>query len=708
MFIYLATAPIYFALYIVKIGLTGNPHGRLSTYLTGCPPGLTPSHDIQFHFLWETTATTVEELQDYEAEAHDFLFAERMMRIKSGDSEWFNLKTAAAVERFRQFIESRPWFKRTVPLTEVIRPATSQSLIRPYNRNLRFFKRSLEERRVALAAIQGPWIAALSAFLSDSSQIAGKIECPCSSGKTRTTCVAINGLIGRLILSAPSETILLQWRQTLLDHGGFTEADILLIGSSTGGTTDPALIHRHASRATFCFLVTNMSAHLLIDHIASAQLYASDEAHHMAGAIRSGSDEEGAGQTRRLLAKAVALGTKRLFLTFTPRDVISADGATSVFSMNDPAVFGTTIYTIGLRTLIRAGVLPAYNIWPIYDADNHGTGMIAMGKLLSTAWAATEIVRGSERHVFNRMIVYAADKADGGELAAYLSASEPDTCVQFIQGGDDVKAAIARFEAAPRAILINCKVLGEGVDIPCADSVAITYPKYARGEIVQMLLRPGRWFPGKSVFHILLPTLTGQDMSGFNDVLAGLASVDDALRDEILHRTVGPELRTPASSTDSTEGEDQDPSSIQWHCYEGLDPDQITAAFSRLRRSLLTTRGSLRLLQSHCHDLGITTSLEYAHVYAKNGWPEDPRVADMTWYDFLHADDPATERSIPADFVTKKLIPGGLVTAAVYVAAAAHDGPSLQHINDGYFGSKYTNFTTLIDAFSPAQRGRRR
>lgn len=699
MFIYLATAPIYVSLYIVKIGLTANPHGRLSTYLTGCPPGLTPSHDIQFHFLWETTATTVEELQDYEAEAHDFLFAERMMRVKSGDSEWFNLKTAAAVERFRQFIEARPWFKRTVPLAEVIRPVTSRSLIRPYNRNLRFFKRTAEERRIALAAIQGPWIAALRAFLSDGSQIAGKIECPCSSGKTRTTCVAINGLIGRLILTAPSETILLQWRQTILEHGGFSEADILLIGSSSGGTTDPVLIHRHASRSIFCFLVTNMSAHLLIDHISSAQLYASDEAHHMAG--------EEAGQTRRLLAKAVEGGIKRLFLTFTPRDVISADGATSVFSMNDSAVFGTTIYTIGLRTLIRAGVLPAYNIWPIYDADNHGTGMSAMGKLLSTAWAATEIVRGIERHVFHHMIVYAADTADGSELAVHLTASEPDTCVQFIQGGDDVKAAIGRFEAAPRAILINCKVLGEGVDIPCADSVAITYPKYARGEIVQMLLRPGRWFSGKSVFHILLPTLAGQDMSGFNDVLAGLASVDDALRDEILYRTAGPEPRTPASSTDSTEGEDRDPSSIQWHCYEGLDPDQITAAFSRLRRSLLTTRGSLRRLQSHCHDLGITTSLEYAHAYAENGWPEDPRVGEMTWYDFLHADEPVAERMTPADFVTKKLIPGGLVTAALYMAAAS-DGPSLQHINDGYFGPKYTNFTTLIDAFSPAQRGRRR
>ena len=719
MFIYLASAPIYLAANIVKIGLTGNPHGRLSTYLTGCPPGLTPSHDIQFQFLWETTAVTMEELQDHEAEAHDFLFSARMMREKPGDSEWFDLKTTAAVERFRLFIESRPWFKRAVPLSDVAKPkaTASHSLIRPYNRNLLNFKRTAEGRSAALAAIQGPWIEAVRRFLS-SGEVAGRVECPCSSGKTRTTCVSLRGIVDRVILSAPSETILQQWKRTLLEHGGFDEVSILVIGSSSGGTTNAELIRLHAQKPRCFFLTTNMSAHLLLDHMASATLYISDEAHHMAGPVAA-TEDESVGQTRRLLAKAVELGTKRLFLTFTPRDVLSEDGSTTVFSMDDPVIFGATIYTISLRTLIRAGVLPAYNIWPIYDADNHGTGMTAMAKLLSMAWNATEIVRGIEGPVFHHMIVYAADTADGRELADTLSISEPDTVVQFIQGGDNIDAAIRRFTAATRAILINCKVLGEGVDIPCADSVAITYPKYARGEIVQMLLRPSRWFPGKSVFHILLPTLAGQDMSGFNDVLAGLASVDEALRDEILHRTAldvtGPVPDSDPSPSPSpsptTLQNNRDPSTIQWHCYEGLDPAQITAAFSRLRRSLFATRGQVRLLQSHCRDQGITTSLEYGRVYAINGWPDDPRVGDMTWYDFLHSHEPAAaERMTPSDFVMKHVVPRGLMTAADYSAGAASAVglPTIQHINDGYFGAKYTNFTTLIDTFAPAVRSRRR
>ena len=66
MFLYIATAPIYHLLSIVKLGSTKEPYGRRSTYQTGCPPGLTPSHDIEYEAIWETTATSQDELFDYE------------------------------------------------------------------------------------------------------------------------------------------------------------------------------------------------------------------------------------------------------------------------------------------------------------------------------------------------------------------------------------------------------------------------------------------------------------------------------------------------------------------------------------------------------------------------------------------------------------------------------------------------------------------
>ena len=63
--IYLASSPVFRALFLGKLGCTEEPYGRRSTYLTGCPPGLTPSYDIDYEGMWETTATTKEELFEY-------------------------------------------------------------------------------------------------------------------------------------------------------------------------------------------------------------------------------------------------------------------------------------------------------------------------------------------------------------------------------------------------------------------------------------------------------------------------------------------------------------------------------------------------------------------------------------------------------------------------------------------------------------------
>ena len=70
--IYLASSPVFRAMSLGKIGYTTEPYGRRSTYLTGCPPGLTPSYDIEYDGMWETIATMKEELEEYEDEVHNY------------------------------------------------------------------------------------------------------------------------------------------------------------------------------------------------------------------------------------------------------------------------------------------------------------------------------------------------------------------------------------------------------------------------------------------------------------------------------------------------------------------------------------------------------------------------------------------------------------------------------------------------------------
>ena len=70
MFIYLASSSAFREVYLGKLGCTEDPYSRLGTYLTGCPPGLTPSQDMDYDAVWETTATTRDELFDLEDEVH--------------------------------------------------------------------------------------------------------------------------------------------------------------------------------------------------------------------------------------------------------------------------------------------------------------------------------------------------------------------------------------------------------------------------------------------------------------------------------------------------------------------------------------------------------------------------------------------------------------------------------------------------------------
>ena len=142
--------------------------------------------------------------------------------------------------------------------------------------------------------------------------------------------------------------------------------------------------------------------------------------------------------------------------------------------------------------------------------------------------------------ILHHLIIFAATNDEAKQLETYFANKTKDTLVLCVKGGDKLEEPIRRFSQAKRAIIVNCKVLGEGVDIPIANAVAVTYPKHSRGEITQMLLRAGRWYDSKSVFHILLPILDVDDMTGFEDVLTALASCDDQLRDEVILRAIKP------------------------------------------------------------------------------------------------------------------------------------------------------------------------
>lgn len=759
MFIYAASSPALLEERgLVKLGMTEQPRNRLSEYLTSCPPGCTPSYDISFLGLWKTTATEREDLLDYEEEVHEHFAPQRLTRRIPGDSEWFAFKYPdTAIETIRAFVTSRPWCEREVYFEEVQKlEPTSQYLRRRCPANLRHL-RNVEERMKKLQHLQAPVIDSVTQFIGDAQREAGFVIAPCGSGKTVMTAraIALRGL-RRVVVCCPSKQIQDQWRATLLRERAFEAENILIVGDA--GTTRPDDIAESLGLYTSCLITTYMSSHLLIPHFTKAvELLVLDEAHHMAGVVATQAD--GIGRTRRLMQLATDLGVRRLSLTFTPRfvthtttgreedgdgdNIVSSDATTgsaegvalslagapsaraTTLSMDDPRVFGTKIAELQIRTMIDSGVLPDYRVWTLRDEDRFdrgvASGVEAKAECLAEAWRAREVRRGRERFVLTHLVVFAMRIQEAEEIERILRDKVgEDTLVLRVSQGDALQEPLARFEKAERAILVNCFVLNEGVDIPRANSVAIMYPKQARGQITQMVLRAGRWHAEKPVFHILLPVLGVEDLSGFEEVLAALATHDGVIRDEIIlrsrlilnedeeeRRRRLMRLRLLRDCEDREE-----PARIMIDEYDSRE-EEIRRCFANVRARIFPAQ-ERAWVRAFCGEKGVTTSVEYETLREEvPELPEDPRGPTMTWYDFLN---PGTRRFrlTGAQFLDL-LKRHGIHSSRAYdewrgvqptdVRARL---PSVQNVTDGFFGRDSTSVDVIVRGLRMTKRSNRK
>jgi len=145
----------------------------------------------------------------------------------------------------------------------------------------------------------------------------------------------------------------------------------------------------------------------------------------------------------------------------------------------------------------------------------------------------------NNKYILNKLIIFMDTNESVKKITSYLKKKLKDEKINIFS--IDSKTARTDYENAmndinnvmTRTIIINCKMLNEGVDIPIADSVSICYVKHSRVEIVQMIFRAGRWTPTKCFFYILLVLTKDEDYSSIEDVLASLALNDDALMEEI-------------------------------------------------------------------------------------------------------------------------------------------------------------------------------
>ncbi|MFD4570171.1 Helicase associated domain protein [Streptomyces sp. NPDC058467] len=378
----------------------------------------------------------------------------------------------------------------------------------------------------------------------------GQVHAACGTGKTIIAAASAKRLVprGRVLVLVPTLDLLAQtvraWHEA--GHKGPAVAvcslqdDPQLWSLKVRSTTNPIQLALWHGQGPVTIYATYASLGVLAEAFEGVygqkldplDLAVVDEAHRTSGSMgKAWADVHD---------QSVIPAYRRLYLTATPRiweERLNREVAEGVrdplpremaASMDDEKVFGPVLYKLSLASAVSRGLLARYQIIVLELKDPVVTPEKLMGEERQT-----EEVRGQRlgalqaallhtmaQHnlqtciTFHHRTIEAQAYAEGLErVAAKLHADQPEKYPAKIWAdwlcGEHVperrREVLGSFgSTAQRAVLSNCRVLGEGVDIRSVDSVALLDPKGAPHDIVQAIGRALRQKPGQGKLASLI------------------------------------------------------------------------------------------------------------------------------------------------------------------------------------------------------------
>ncbi|MFD6619690.1 Helicase associated domain protein [Streptomyces albidoflavus] len=378
----------------------------------------------------------------------------------------------------------------------------------------------------------------------------GQVHAACGTGKTIMAAASARRLVprGRVLVLVPTLDLLAQtvraWHEA--GHKGPAVAvcslqdDPELWSLKVRSTTNPIQLALWHGQGPVTIYATYASLGVLAEAFEGAygqkldrvDLAVVDEAHRTSGSMGKA--------WAAIHDQSVIPAARRLYLTATPRiweEPLNREVAEGVrdplpremaASMDDEKVFGPVLYKLSLASAVSRDLLARYQIIVLELKDPVVTPEKLMGEE-----RRSEEVRGQRlgalqaallhtmaQHdlstciTFHHRTIEAQAYAEGLErVAAKLHADQPETYPKRIWAdwlcGEHVperrREVLGSFgSTAQRAVLSNCRVLGEGVDIRAVDSVALLDPKGAPHDIVQAIGRALRQKPGQGKLASLI------------------------------------------------------------------------------------------------------------------------------------------------------------------------------------------------------------
>ncbi len=411
----------------------------------------------------------------------------------------------------------------------------------------------------------------------------GKMIMACGTGKTFTSLKIAEAIAGkgkRVLFMVPSLALM---SQTVREWTNDTEtpirafavcsdahvgkrrkstedvAEIEVHDLAFPATTDPAKVAAKAGEDDPERMTVIFSTYQSIVTLTRAQeaglpdfdLIICDEAHRTTGATLDGEEES---NFVKIHSNDHVKARKRLYMTATPRifgdnvrskaDEVGAELA----SMDNPALFGETLFYRGFGWAVQNGLLTDYKV--IVLAMDEGLVSAAVQKRLGDAGSelvlddATKIIGcykaltkidlkadvTADPHPMRRALAFAKDirssKLIRDEFSAvvdeYLgqdSLFETDTPSEHLQC--EIEHVDGTFNAKTRGalldwlkadagentcrILTNARCLSEGVDVPALDAIMFLHPRKSQIDVVQSVGRVMRKTETKKMGYVILP-----------------------------------------------------------------------------------------------------------------------------------------------------------------------------------------------------------
>ncbi|MFE7076475.1 Helicase associated domain protein [Streptomyces sp. NPDC057620] len=387
----------------------------------------------------------------------------------------------------------------------------------------------------------------------------GQVHAACGTGKTVIAAAAAKRIAprGRVLVLVPTLDLLTQtlraWRAA--GHKGPAVAvcslhdDPELWTLKVRCTTNPIQLALWHGDGPITIYATYASLGVLEEAFAGVygqqlspmDLVCVDEAHRTSGSMGKA--------WAAVHDQNVIPAARRLYLTATPRiwqqrpahwevaeGVRDALPQELAASMDDEKVFGPVPYKLSLASAVSRGLLARYQIIVMELRDPVVTPERLMGEERRSEEVRgqrlgalhTALLRTMAEHnlstciTFHHRTIEASAYAEGLErVAEKLHADQPEKYPAKIWADwlcgehepEHRRTVLGSFATtARRAVLSNCRVLGEGVDIREVDCVALLDPKGAPHDIVQAIGRALRQQPGqRKLASLIVPVFLQPD-----------------------------------------------------------------------------------------------------------------------------------------------------------------------------------------------------